>query len=280
MATLLALLSAAAFGTSDFVAGLSARRLPVATVAGTAAAVGLITAAVAVLLYSGDGIRSEALLWGAASGVGNALGTLALYQGLAVGRMSVVATLSGLLAATVPALVGLLLGDGLGTLVAIGILVAIPAIALVSWQPRDAEVAAASGAQWGVLAGLGFALVFIGLDRAGTGSGAWPLLSSEIVAVLLIAPWAAASLASAGRPAARPMAMAVVAGVLAGLANLAFLAATGHGELAVVAVLTSLYPGFTVVLARLFLAERWSRLQVVGLFAALVAVVLVSAGSA
>jgi uncharacterized membrane protein len=279
MATLLALLSAATFGTSDFLAGLSARRLPVATVTGIAAALGVVTAGLAVLLFSGDGIRSEAMLWGAVSGVGNVLGTLSLYHGLAVGRMSVVATLSGLLAATVPAVVGLVGGDGLSTLVAIGILVAIPAIALVSWEPDDGEASGPSGAQWGVLAGLGFSLLFIGLDRAGTGSGAWPLLSSEVVSVLLVAPWAVASLVAAGRPAARPAGLAVVAGVLAGLANLAFLAATGHGELAVVAVLTSLYPGFTVVLARVFLAERWSRLQVVGLFAALVAVVLVSAGS-
>jgi uncharacterized membrane protein len=280
MATLLALLSAATFGTSDFLAGLSARRLPVATVTGIAAALGVLTAAVAVLLYSGEGIRGEALLWGAASGVGNVLGTLALYHGLAVGRMSVVATLSGLLAATVPALVGVLGGDGLSAPVAIGILVAIPAIALVSWQPDDGGARGPSGARWGVLAGLGFALLFIGLDRAGTDSGAWPLLSSEVTSVLLIAPWALRTLVAAGRPARRPAALAVVAGVLAGLANLAFLAATGHGELAVVAVLTSLYPGFTVILARVFLAERWSRLQVVGLFAALVAVVLVSAGSA
>ncbi len=247
---------------------------------GIAAALGVLTATGAVLLYSGDGIRGEALIWGSASGVGNVLGTLALYHGLSVGRMSVVATLSGLLAATVPALVGVLQGDGLSTPVAIGILIAIPAIALVSWQPDDGEPRGVSGARWGILAGLGFALLFIGLDHAGTASGAWPLLSAEVTSVVLIAPWAAASLLSAGRPAARPAALAVLAGVLAGLANLAFLAATGHGELAVVAVLTSLYPGFTVILARLFLAERWSRLQVLGLFAALVAVVLVSAGSA
>jgi drug/metabolite transporter (DMT)-like permease len=279
MATLLALLSAATFGTSDFLAGLSARRLPVVVVTGIAAALGVVTAALAVLFYSGDGIVGAALLWGAASGVGNVLGTMALYHGLAVGRMSVVATLSGLLAATVPALVGLLQGDGLSTLVAIGILVAIPAIALVSWQPDDGEPRPTSGARWGILAGFGFALLFIGLDRAGTASGAWPLLAAEVTSFLLVAPWALVSLRAAGRPAARPAVLAVVAGVLAGLANLAFLAATGHGELAVVAVLTSLYPGFTVILARLFLAERWSRLQVVGLFAALVAVVLVSAGS-
>jgi uncharacterized membrane protein len=68
------------------------------------------------------------------------------------------------------------------------------------------------------------------------------------------------------------------AGILSGLANLLFLAATGHGELAIVAVLSSLYPAVTVLLARGFLSERWSRSQIVGLVAAIVAVVLVSLG--
>jgi drug/metabolite transporter (DMT)-like permease len=193
--------------------------------------------------------------------------------------MSVVATLSGLIAAVIPAIVGLALGDGLGALTALGIVVAIPAIGLVSWHPGAAG-GSGSGARWGILAGLGFALLFIALDRAGTDSGAWPLLAGEAVCVAVVAPWAASSLPAAARSLRRPVLVAVAAGFLAAIANLLFLAATGRGELAVVAVLTSLYPGFTVILARIVLAERWSRLQAFGLLAALVAVVLVSVGSA
>jgi uncharacterized membrane protein len=279
MASLLALLAAASFGTSDFMAGLASRRLSAVTVTGIAQTLGLATAAVAVLIYGGDGPRTDVLLWGAASGLGNVGGTLALYQGLAVGRMSVVATLSGLIAAVIPAIVGLILGDGLGTLTALGIIVAIPAIALVSWHPGPAG-GGGSGARWGILAGLGFALLFIALDQAGTNSGAWPLLAGEAVCVAVVGPWAAGSLPAAVRSMRRPVLVAVAAGFLAAIANLLFLAATGRGELAVVAVLTSLYPGFTVILARVVLSERWSRLQAFGLLAALVAVVLVSVGSA
>jgi uncharacterized membrane protein len=278
MASLLALLAAAGFGTSDFLAGLASRRLSALTVTGIAQTLGLVTAAVAVLLVGGDGPRTDILLWGAASGLGNVVGTLALYHGLAVGRMSVVATLSGLLAAVIPAIVGLALGDDLGVLTAVGIVIAIPAIGLVSWHPESAG--GGSGARWGILAGVGFALLFIGLAQAGTDSGAWPLLASEAVCVAVVAPWAARSMLAAGRPARGPVLVTVAAGFLAALANLLFLAATGQGELAIVAVLTSLYPGFTVILARLVLAERWTRLQVIGLFAALLAVVLVSVGSA
>jgi uncharacterized membrane protein len=279
MASLLALLAAAAFGTSDFLAGLSSRRLSALTVTAIAQTLGLVTAGVAVILVGGDGPRTDVLLWGAASGLGNVVGTLALYQGLAVGRMSVVATLSGLLAAVIPAIVGLALGDGLGALTALGIVIAIPAIGLVSWHP-EAAGGSGSGARWGVIAGLGFALLFIALAQAGTDSGAWPLLAGEAVCVAVVAPWAARSVLAAGRSERRPVLVAVVAGFLAALANLLFLTATGHGELAIVAVLTSLYPGFTVILARLVLAERWSRPQVIGLLAALLAVVLVSVGSA
>lgn len=279
MASLLALLAAASFGTSDFMAGLASRRLSAVTVTGIAQTLGLATAAVAVLIYGGDGPNTDVILWGAASGLGNVGGTLALYQGLAVGRMSVVATLSGLIAAVIPAIVGLVLGDGFSTLTALGIVVAIPAIALVSWHPGPAG-GGGSGARWGILAGLGFALLFIALDQAGTDSGAWPLLAGEAVCVAVVAPWAASSLPAAVRSMRRPVLVAVAAGFLAAIANLLFLAATGRGELAVVAVLTSLYPGFTVILARIVLSERWSRLQAFGLLAAMVAVVLVSVGSA
>lgn len=279
MASLLALLAAATFGTSDFLAGLSSRRLSAPTVTGIAQTLGLLTAALAVLVYGGDGPRAEVLLWGAASGLGNVGGTLALYQGLAVGRMSVVATLSGLLAAVIPAIVGLALGNDLSALTALGILIAVPAIGLVSWQP-EAGGAGGSGARWGILAGLGFALLFIALDQAGSDSGAWPLLAGEAVCVAVVAPWAARSMVAAGRTMRRPVLVAVAAGFLAALANLLFLAATGHGELAIVAVLTSLYPGFTVILARVVLAEHWNPRQVIGLFAALLAVILVSVGAA
>ena len=98
------------------------------------------------------------------------------------------------------------------------------------------------------------------------------------MAVLLVAPFALAALPGVSFPAPAP-ALIVAAGVFSAAANLAFLAATHEGELAVVAILSALYPGVTVILARFVLGERWSRLQVGGLVAAFAAAVLVSAGS-
>jgi len=143
--------------------------------------VALLTAAVAVLLFGGVGPRAGALEWGAVSGLGSGLGTLALYRGLSAARMSVVATLSAVLTAVIPVIVGVALGNHLTTANAAGIVIAIPAIALVSWQPRVPTIAARAraGLIYGILAGLGFALLFIALDRAGTHAGAWPLLPGQ-----------------------------------------------------------------------------------------------------
>jgi drug/metabolite transporter (DMT)-like permease len=208
--------------------------------------------------------------------VGSGIGTISLYQGLVVGRMGVVAPISAVLSAALPAVVGLATGERLSALAAVGLGVAVPAVALVSRQPRSGE-GRGSGAWFGVLAGCGFALLFIALDRAGTRAGAWPLLPGQAVAFLVILPLALRLLdpAAQWRRAAGP---GVVSGVLGGTANLLFLAATGAGQLAVVAVLTALYPAVTIVLARGLLGERWTRAQAVGLLAAGVAVGLISAG--
>ncbi len=275
----LGLLAAVAYGTSDFAAGLASRRFAPGPVTGVAQALGLITAAAAVLLFPGVGPRAAVLGWGAVSGLGSALGTLSLYHGLSVARMSVVAALSAVLTAVIPGIVGLALGDHLTIGAAAGIVIAIPAIGLVSWQPQPAERSAArAGLLYGALAGLGFALLFIALDRAGTRAGAWPLIPGQVVALLLIAPFAYRGLPRAGRPSRATGALALGAGVLGGVANLLFLAATGHGQLAIVAVLTALYPAVTVLLARALLSERWTRLQACGLLTAAAAIVLVTAG--
>jgi drug/metabolite transporter (DMT)-like permease len=193
--------------------------------------------------------------------------------------MTIVATLSAVVAAVVPAIVGLATGDSLHGATLVGIVIAIPAIALVSWHADPAERGEARASiAYGLVAGLAFALLFIGLDRAGTRSGAWPLVSSEIVAIVLLVPFGVRAFARVGRPPNRDLALIGAVGVIGGIAGLLFLAATGHGQLAIVAVVTSLYPAFTVLLARVFLAERWSRTQVIGLAVAAAAIVLVSLG--
>jgi drug/metabolite transporter (DMT)-like permease len=277
LGTVLGLLAALTYGAGDYAAGLAGRRSPSAMVAGIVLSLGLLTAVAAVAVDPGSGPTARVLAWGALSGLGGGCGTLALYHGLAVGRMSVVATVSAVLAATVPVIVGLALGNHLSTTAAVGIALALPAIALVSRPPvAPGEAGRTSGAGAGLLAGLGFALLFVALARAGTASGAWPVIPGQMVALVVIAPFAARAARGGRRPTPAAGGLAVAAGILSATANLLYLSATGHGQLAVVAVLTSLYPAVTVLLARVHLHERWSRGQAAGLIAATVAVVLVS----
>jgi drug/metabolite transporter (DMT)-like permease len=279
MAVLLSVLAALAYGISDFGAGLASRRFSAGPVTGVAQTLGVITTVAAVILFPGSGARPAALEWGALSGVGSAVGTLSLYHGLSVARMTVVATLSAVLTAVVPVIVGIALGNQLHFGAGLGVLIAIPAIAMVSWQPNaTGRRPAGQGALYGMLAGLGFALLFIALDRAGTDAGAWPLLPGQTLSLALIAPFAYRGLKDAGRPSSTATALTLGAGVLSATANLLFLAATGHGQLAIVAVLTALYPAVTVIMARVFLSERWTWLQAAGLLIAAAAIILVTIG--
>ncbi|MHB8393515.1 MAG: EamA family transporter [Candidatus Dormibacteria bacterium] len=280
MGPLLSLIAAVAYGTSDFAAGVGSRRMPSATVAVVAQSCSLVAAVAAVTLFPGGGPTVPALMWGALSGVGSAIGALCLYRGLAIGRMGVVATASALLTAVIPAGFGFLLGERLPLLAELGVLAAVAAIVLVSWRPPSAiHDGGRTGVLYGILAGLGFAAFFIALDRAGTHSGAWPLLPGQAVAVILEAFFASAAQLSFGHNGHnfRALVAAVGAGVLGGVANISFLAATGRGQLAMVAVITSLYPGVTIVLARLLLSERWTRVQAVGLVGAVAAIAMISA---
>jgi drug/metabolite transporter (DMT)-like permease len=276
---LLALLSALCYGSSDFTAGVGGRRGDPSAVTAIAQPFGLIAAAVAVIALSARSPAPHALWWGALSGVGSGMGTISLYRGLAVARMSVVAPLSAVLSAALPALAGFLLGEHLTALAWVGIAIAMPAIALVSLQPADGQGSRRAGIVTGIVAGAGFALLFIALDRAGTSAGAWPLLPGQAVAAVMVLAWTASP---RNRPARKAWSQAwrhgIAAGVLGGIANLLYLAATGAGQLAIVAVVTALYPAVTILLARLTLHERWSRLQIIGLVTSAIAVTAISIG--
>ncbi len=277
MGITLALVAALCYGVSDYAAGIGGRRASAEAVAIMSQPIGLLAAVAAVLALSSASPTVSVLAWGALSGLGSGVGTLALYRGLTVGRMSVVAPLSAVLAAALPAVVGIATGDHLSPLRLTGLALALPGIALVSRQlTADGETKRAGVAE-GLVAGFGFALLFIGLSRAGTSSGAWPLVPAQTVAVVTVLALGLSTGRTGGtwRAAWWP---AVITGVLGGAANLFFLAATGAGQLSVVAVITSLYPAVTILLARGLLHEHWQRAQAIGLALSAVAVCLITVG--
>jgi drug/metabolite transporter (DMT)-like permease len=275
VAVLLALAAALAYGVSDFVAGLASRRTsawPVATASATGALLGSVLLAAGL---PGDPARSD-LAWGALAGIGSGTGSAFLYRGLALGRMGVVAPISAVGAAVVPVVVGVATGERPATLVWLGIAAAVPAIWLVSREPV-ATAAPAAGVLDGVLAGIGFGVLFAATGQVGDDAGYWALVATQLVSLVIVATLAV-SLRQAWVPRTSTDWWGAVAGLLATLAVLGFLLASQRGLLAVAAVLASLYPAATVLLAVVVLREHVHRAQAVGLSLCAVAVVLVAVG--
>lgn len=277
-AILLSLLAAAAYGLSDFVGGAAAQRVSAWTVALMAQTAGAV-AVLVVVLFTGGSPTGADLLWAVLAGLGNGLGTACLYRGLSSGRMGVVAPVSGVGAALVPVVVGVATGERPGALVWVGIVVALPAIWLVAREPGTATgtPSTRTGLADGICAGLGFGTLFVALAQIPEEAGLLPLALNQVVAGLAIV--AVATLARAPWvPRERRALMGLVCGLLGAVATGSFLVATHSGYLTVTAVITSLYPAFTVVLAATLLREHVHRAQAWGLGICAVAVALVAAG--
>lgn len=273
MAVLLSLAAAVAYGLSDFVGGLASRRTsawPVAFV-GTAAA--LVGAVVLSLATDGAATRTD-LAWGVLAGIGTGVGGAFLYKGLAAGRMGVVAPISAVGAALLPVAVAVATGERPALLVWLGIAAAVPGIWLVSREPGGSGDLAA-GILDGVLAGLGFGLLFAAMGQVPEEAGFAPLVVAQAAGLVCVAVTASA-LGARWMPHDLSQAWGVVAGVLSTVAVVAFLLATQTGLLAVASVVTSLYPAITIALAALVLRERVHRSQGFGLLLCGVAVGLVA----
>jgi drug/metabolite transporter (DMT)-like permease len=241
------------------------------------ASAALLTALVAFLV-AGQPLRAD-WLWGAVAGVGGGVGTVFLYRGLAMGRMSVVAPLSAVGAALLPVVVGVIAGERPGTVTWVGLACAFPAIWLISRAAEPTSVApgASGGVLDGLLAGLGFGVLFAGLAQIPDAAGLGPLALAQGVSVAAIVAMAV-GFRHSWLPRDRYAAAAAVAGALGAFATWLFLVATQTGFLTVAAVLSSLYPASTVLLAAVLLHERIGRTQGVGLLLAALAVGLVAAG--
>ncbi|MGH3097580.1 MAG: EamA family transporter [Streptosporangiales bacterium] len=281
IAVLLALASAVSYGSSDFVAGVMSRRVHYAWV-GMVGQAGATVLVFAALPFGGGQVSGGALLWGGLSGLGAAAGTVTLYRGLARGQMAVAGPISGVGSAALPVLVGLLTGERPSLVALAGVVVALPAVWLVAsgdGGPRRGGLV--EGAVEGLLAGLGFGLLFVALAQAPDGSGLWPTAAGQVTSLVAASAFVlvmARGHAVAGPLHGRTIVGVVASGALGGVATVTYLLASRHGLLVVVGVLAALYPGMTVLLARLVLREHASRWQLVGLALAAIAVVAISAG--
>ncbi len=254
MGIVLGLAAALLYGSSDFAGGAAARRfgeLRVTLVGSVVATAGIWAV---LLVVGGPGPSARAVGWGLAAGVAGDIGTLVLYRGLARGQMSVVGPVSAVGAAVVPVIVGVALGEHPGMLGLAGVLISLPAIALVAGS-GSIRGKLGAGLGEGLVAGVLFGILFIGLAQAGKGSGLWPVAfeqSSTLVVTLAIALKSRQPL----RIPVREAGLTAFAGASGLAAAVSYFYATHFSMLAVAAVLVSLYPVVTVLLARVLLHER------------------------
>ena len=272
----LSLCAAVAYGLSDFFGGLLARRTGVWSVAAVSQAIAAVLAFAWLPMHGGHPHQADVVA-GALAGIGSGIGNVCIYRGLAAGRMAVVAPLSAIAAAMLPLLAGLWLGERPTLLQFAGVIIALPAIWLVTGGAAALQGGTSRGAFIGVAAGLGFGIQFSALGQIGDDAGLLPLAVSQVVSVLAIVLGATA-LSAGVWPRDRHSRLAVVPGFLAGVATISFQLAVQNSLLAIAAVLTSLYPAVTVLMAVIVLRERLHRPQRVGVGLAAIAMALIASG--
>jgi drug/metabolite transporter (DMT)-like permease len=282
LAAALALASSLSWGLSDFLGGFQSRRHSLLTVLVLSQGFALVLLVAAIAAGAPTAHDTGATAWAVGAGMLDVVGVTAFYRALTIGAMSIVAPLSAT-GAVIPVLVGLGSGERPRTLQLVGMALAMFGVVLAGRGAAEPDAQARRTGRTAVLlallAAVGFGSFFAGLDRAEeSGDAAWVLLAARTPEVLLLL--AACAVRRPGLPSA-PAAFGAIAaiGFFDLLATLLFVLATGRGLLSVVAVLAALYPAVTVLLARLVLHERPTRVQDAGVLVTLAGVVALAVGA-
>jgi drug/metabolite transporter (DMT)-like permease len=277
VAALLAIAGALGWGVGDFLGGIASRRLAVLTVLVVSQTVGLVGVYLWVVLAGAAFPGVGELLPAAAGGVAALAGLAALYRGFALGAMGIVAPISAA-SPIVPLAVDAAQGKVPSVAQWLGVALVLTGIVVLSWEPsEDGRGRVAAGAGLAVVAALGFGLFFVGIDAGSDESAAWAVAAARTASVPVAV--LAALLTAAPLTAPRRLLPLVAAvGVFDTGANIFVAAATTRGAVGIVAVLSSLYPVVTVVLAWLVLGERLGTPKRVGGVAALAGAAFVAAG--
>jgi drug/metabolite transporter (DMT)-like permease len=271
--------AALCWGLADFLGGIRARRLTLATVLLVSQLTGL--AAIAVVVAAGQaevpalGEIAPAL----AAGTCQLAGIAALYRALAIGTMSVISPISASGAAIIPVIVALAIGERPGSVQFVGMSAAFAGVILATRSPDRAEGATPREALGlAAIAALGFGGFYVGMDAAVDDANPfWALLAARATAGTVLVTVLLCVRPRLGGDRAELPSLALI-GLLDVAANACFTLGTDTGLLSVVSVLASLYPVTTVVLARALLGERLVAIQGAGVSVALAGVALISAG--
>ncbi len=265
--------AALTWGAGDFNGGVAAKRTSAYSVVIVAHAFSLILLLAAAFVLREPAPPLESWLWGGAAGFGGAIGLLLLYTALANGRMSVAAPVSALVAAGIPVAFAALTQQVPPVLVIAGFFLAMAAIWLVSgggsvgFNLADLRLP--------VLAGLAFGFFFTTLHFASAASIIYALIAVRIVSISSLLMYALITRQQVV-PTRESIIPVLASGLLDTLGNAFYALAAQLGRVDVAAVLSSLYPGSTVLLAWLLLKERITRWQMVGITMALAAIILIT----
>jgi drug/metabolite transporter (DMT)-like permease len=275
----LALLGALSWGTGDFFGGLASRRAHVLTVLVLSQAVGLAGVA-AWAVASGDSPPGLAdIVPAVGAGAAGAAGLAALYRGMAIGAMGIVAPISALSPA-VPLAVDLVRGDAPAAVQWAGIATALTGVVLLAREPGGTTTRGtglAAGVSLALVAALGFGLFVVGLDAASDGGATWAVVVARTSSTL-VALCAVLLVSVPLRPPGGLLPAIAAVGVFDTTANALVAVATTYGSAGIVAVLSALYPLTTILLARVVLSERLDRPRRVGGALALAGAALVAIG--
>lgn len=268
------LASAASWGVGDFSGGLATRRTNVFGVIVVAHAVGFVMVIALALLWAEPFPPIGDLAWACLAGLTGAIGIVAFYQALATGQMGIAAPVAAVFTAAIPVVVAAFTQGIPAPIKLIGFALALVGIWLLS-RPQHAS-GRPVGLGLAIVAGLGFGGFLVLINHAGTTAVFWPLAAARLASTIAMTIVALTS-QPGWQPQRRQIPLITFSGILDLGGNAFFVLAGQSGGLAVAAVLSSLYPATTVLLAWLLLKERVTRMQAIGILAALIAVPLIAA---
>jgi drug/metabolite transporter (DMT)-like permease len=276
-AVLLALAASASWGVSDFLGGLKTRAVPVLTVLAVSQPAGLLLLGSIVLVRFQPPPHGLPILWAVLAGIGGAIGIGALYQGLAVGSMGIVAPITST-SPLIPLTVGLARGERPSGVQLAGIAVALVGVAFAGWEPGapGARRQLSAGAGLAILAAASFGSSQVALQSAAHDDPYWATFILRLASSTLVL--LAVTQRRPGRGPAGIWAVLIVIGLLDSGATELFAIATTKGLLSVVSVLAALYPVLVAILARAFLHERLTAVQRGGALAAVAGAAAISTG--
>ncbi|MFA5874636.1 MAG: EamA family transporter [Anaerolineales bacterium] len=277
LSILFGLTSALTWGAADFCGGLASRKAKAYQAVLFGEAVGLALLLVAVVFSGEEPIGWLAWLLCTIAGSMGVLGLLLLFHSMTKGQMSVAAPVSALMAAILPVVVGTLTEGSPGWLTLAGFALALVAIWFISQPDRGPKSMRLRLADLSLplIAGVSFGVYFILLHRGSQDGLFWPMVSSRLAGVVTMMVYTLVT-RQPFLPPKTVWPLLILNGLLDITGNGLYILAGQAGRMDVAAVLASLYPASTVLLAGLFLHERFSRLQLAGILAALAAIVLMT----